>query len=73
MREGFGKEGAWVWVWPELMEAQQEQGEPQSEAQGESDSQEQDRVPAAQPAMSVTSPPIAAAQLQASVPIPKFV
>jgi hypothetical protein len=30
MREGFGKDGAWVWVGPEAMEAQQQQDEPQS-------------------------------------------
>ena len=35
MREGFGKDGAWVWVWPELMETQQEQGDPQSEPPGQ--------------------------------------
>ena len=40
MREGFGKEGAWMWVWPELMEAQQQEGEPQTEPPGEPDSQE---------------------------------
>ena len=36
MREGFGRDGAWVWVKAEAMEAQQEQGEPQSEPPGES-------------------------------------
>jgi hypothetical protein len=73
MREGFGKDGAWVWVWPDAMEAQQQQDEPQSETHGESDPQERADVPSAAPAASVTSPPLAAAQLQASVPIPKFV
>jgi putative DNA primase/helicase len=61
MREGFGKDGAWVWVWPEAMEAQQEQGEPQSEPPSESNAPEHAGVPSAPPAASVTSPPIAPA------------
>jgi hypothetical protein len=72
MREGFGRDGAWVWVKPEAMEAQQEQNEPQSEPPSEPNPPERAGVPSAQPAASVTSPPIAPAQLQASVPIAKF-
>jgi hypothetical protein len=64
MREGFGKDGAWVWVKREAMEAQQQQGEPQSEPPGESDPPEDAQVPSAQPAASVTSPPIAPTQPQ---------
>jgi hypothetical protein len=65
MREGFGKDGAWVWVKPEALEAQQEQqSEPRSEPPGESDPPEDAQVPSAQPAASVTSPPIAPTQPQ---------
>jgi hypothetical protein len=59
MREGFGKDGAWVWVKPEAMEAQQERDEPQAEPPSEPDLPEHARVPSAQPAASVTSPPVA--------------
>jgi hypothetical protein len=64
MREGFGKDGAWVWAWPEATEAQQEQDEPQSGLPSESDPPEQARAPSAKAAASVTSPPVAPAQLQ---------
>jgi hypothetical protein len=70
MREGFGKDGAWVWVKPEAMEAQQEQDEPRSEPPGEPDPPEHVRAASAQPAASVTSPLIAPTQLQASVQRP---
>jgi hypothetical protein len=70
MREGFGKDGAWVWVWPEALEAQQEQDELQSEPAGEPDPPEHTRVSSAQPAASVISPPIAPAQLQDGSQIP---
>jgi hypothetical protein len=64
MREGFGRDGAWVWVKPEAVEVRREQGEPQSEPPGEPNSPEQSRVPSAQAAASVASPPIAPAQSQ---------
>jgi putative DNA primase/helicase len=72
MREGFGKEGAWVWVWPELMQAQQQEGEPQSEAQRETKPLEQARTPSERPAAPTVSPPIAPAEPQAGIPIPKL-
>jgi hypothetical protein len=73
MREGFGKDGAWVWARPQPIEAQQEQDEPQSEPRGESNLPDHARVPSAPPAASVTSPPIAPTWPQASATlIPKF-
>ena len=56
MREGFGKDGAWVWVKPEVMELQQEQDEPRSEPRGESNPPDHACGQGAQPAASVTSP-----------------
>jgi hypothetical protein len=64
MREGFGRDGTWVWAKPEALEAQQEQGERQSQPAGEADPPEQPLVPSAQSAASVASPPIAPTQLQ---------
>jgi putative DNA primase/helicase len=58
MREGFGKDGAWVWVDLEALEEQQQQNAPQ----GESAPQDRADVPSAPAAASVTSPPIAPAQ-----------
>jgi hypothetical protein len=62
MREGFGQGGAWVWVKPEALEVQQQQSEPPSEPPGESVPPEDTRLPSAQSAAPVTSPPIAPAQ-----------
>jgi hypothetical protein len=70
MREGFGKDGAWVWVKREALAAQQEQGEPLSEAPGESDPLEHARLPSAQPAASVASPPIAPTRPQDGAQMP---
>ena len=56
MREGFGKDGAWVWVDLEALEEQQQQDAPQGESDPGAD------VPSAQRAAPVTSPPIAPAQ-----------
>jgi putative DNA primase/helicase len=71
VREGFGKDGAWVWMRPEVIaaqqeqiEARQEQDEPQSEPPMESDLSEHARAPGGPPAASVTSPPIAPMQSQ---------
>jgi len=73
MREGFGKDGAWVWARPQPMEAQQEHDEPQSEPRGEPNLPDHACGQSAQPAASVTSPPIAPTWPQASATlIPKF-
>jgi putative DNA primase/helicase len=64
MREGFGKDGAWVWVWPEAMEVQQEQGESQSasEVLAEPDLQVPTPSQNSQPRLDVASPAITPAQ-----------
>jgi hypothetical protein len=71
IREGFGKDGAWVWVRPQAMEAQQEQDVPQSAPRSESNPPEHARVPSARPAASVTSPPIAPTGPQDGAQMPR--
>jgi hypothetical protein len=65
IREGFGKDGAWVWVRPQPMEAQQEHNEPQSEPRGEPNLPDHACGQSAQPAASVTSPPPMPAPMRA--------
>jgi putative DNA primase/helicase len=62
MREGFGRDGAWVWVKREAMEAQQTEAQPESEVPAEPDLQLPTQNQNSQPRLEVASPAITPAQ-----------
>lgn len=62
MREGFGRDGAWVWVKREAIEAQQTEAQPESEVPAEPDLQLPTQNQNSQPRLEVASPAITPAQ-----------